>query len=53
MMNDNEKGAKALGLSSKKRITESPKDLHMAHGPGKDQKPIGTKKGKAGGAQYR
>lgn len=45
-MNDNKCGAKKLGLSSKSRITESPKDLHMAHKTS-DMKPIGTKNGKA------
>ena len=51
-MNDKSKGAKALGLSSKSRITESEKDLGMAHKT-KDQKPIGTKNGKAKSAHGR
>jgi len=52
MSNDNQKGAKQLGLSSKSKITESPADLHMAHKT-KDQKPIGTKNGKAKSAHGR
>lgn len=53
MSNDNQKGAKQLGLSEKKRITESPADLGMAH-VGKDMKPSpkGTKS-KSSGARYR